>query len=89
MKKSIAMALCTVMALSLATCSNDKPEAKDDSKQQSIGVEISSPFVDCETIADAEKLVGFTVTFPSVMPGGYVQKSIEAIENSDNGIVIR
>ncbi|MFV0239795.1 MAG: DUF4367 domain-containing protein [Lacrimispora sphenoides] len=98
MKKMIAFALCAVMALSLAACSNDKPEVKDDPQKQTSNVEIPSPWVDCETIADAEKLAGFTVIHPKTIPDGYTQKTIEAVkddmiqiiyENGEDQIVFR
>lgn len=98
MKKLIALTLCAVMALSFAACSNDKPEAKDDPQKQTSNVEIPSPWVDCETIADAEKLAGFTVILPKTIPDGYTQKTIEAVkddmvqiiyENGENQLVFR
>lgn len=81
MKKLIALTLCAVMALSFAACSNDKPEAKDDPQKQTSNVEIPSPWMDCETIADAEKLAGFTVILPKTIPDGYTQKTIEAVKD--------
>ena len=44
-------------------------------------VEIPSPFVDCDTMDDAEKIAGFNVTVPEKMPEGYAQKLIQAVEN--------
>lgn len=98
MKKLIALSLCAVMALSFAACSNDKPEAKDDPQKQSSNVEIPSPWVECKTIADAEKMANFTVILPKTIPDGYTQKTIEAVkddsvqiiyENGEDQIVFR
>lgn len=99
MKKLITLTLCAIMALSFAACSNNSP-TKDDSQKQSIGkdIEVPNPWVECETIADAEKLAGFTVILPKTIPDGYTQKSIEATEdwmvqiiyeNSKNQITFR
>lgn len=82
MKKFIAITLCVVMAISFAACSNNS-ESKDTPQKQSLGndIEIPSPFVDCKTMEEAEKIAGFTVTIPEKMPEGYEQKLIQAVEN--------
>lgn len=104
MKKLITMALCAIMAFSFAACTNTKTPGDNSPKQPSSeitennDVEIPNPFVDCETIADAEKLAGLTVILPKTIPDGYTQKSIKAIkddlvqiiyENEGNQIVFR
>lgn len=97
-RKFIAITLCAVMAVSFAACSNNKTEGKDDLQKQTSNVEIPSPWVDCETIADAEKLAGFTVILPKTIPDGYTQETIEAVkddmiqivyENDENQITFR
>lgn len=70
-----------------------------DTNGSSLGeIEIPSPFIPFETLAEAEKLAGFTITLPEKLPEGYTQKVIEAIENEmlqvmfekgENGFVIR
>ncbi|MEA4847802.1 MAG: hypothetical protein VB106_11275 [Clostridiaceae bacterium] len=82
MKKLIAITLCAVMVLSFAACSINSP-SKDNPQKEAIGgdVEIPNPFVDCDTMDDAEKIAGFNVTMPAKMPKGYVQKLIQAVEN--------
>lgn len=78
MKKLIAITLCTAMAISLAGCSgNSSPE--DPVPQTS--VEIPNPFVDCDTMEDAEKIAGFDMAEPVNIPEGYTQKLIQAVEN--------
>jgi hypothetical protein len=61
-------------------------------------VQIPNPFVDCESIADAEKIAGFKMAVPEKMPEGYSQAVIQAIQNDmiqiiykdgDNEILIR
>lgn len=86
MKKLIAITLCAAMALSFTACSNEKP-AKDNSQNQTSGqiagkdVQIPNPFKDCETIADAEKITGFSVIVPTTIPAGYSQDSIRAAKD--------
>ena len=88
MKKLIIITLCAVITLSFAGCSNHFPSKDDPRKQasggsQTIGgnVEIPSPFVDCETMTDAEKTAGFNVAVPEKIPEGYAQKLIQAVKN--------
>jgi hypothetical protein len=88
-RKFIAITLCAVMAVSFAACSNDKSKPKDDSKKQTSDVEIPSPWVDCESIADAEKLAGFTVILPKTIPDDYTQKTIEAVKDDMVQIVYK
>jgi hypothetical protein len=82
MKKLIAITLCAVMAISFTACANNSP-SKDNPQKQAIGssVEIPSPFVDCNTMDDAGKIAGFTLTIPETMPKGYALKLIQAVEN--------
>ncbi len=81
MKKLIAITLCAIMTLSFAGCSNNS-SAKNNSQKPVISGDVGmpNPFVDCATIADAEKIAGFTVTVPEKMPEGYAQKLIQAVE---------
>lgn len=87
MKKFIAITFCAIMTLSFVGCANTFP-AKENSQKSSEGSnqssrvneKIPSPFIDCETMADAEKIVGFDVTLPKKMLEGYTQKLIQAVE---------
>lgn len=81
MKKLIAITLCAVMALSFTACSNNAPP-KDNLQKQSSGDEIANPWVDCKTIAEAEKNVGFTLYAPETIPDGYKQEAIRTMEKS-------
>lgn len=96
MKKLIAISLCAIMALSFAACSKDKPAPEEEIP--AVGQDSANPFVDCETIADAEKLTGFSLTLPAQMPEGYTQTVIQVMddsmiqvifENGDNSITVR
>lgn len=104
MKKNIAIVLGIIMALSLVACAKNAPATDYQQKQkdgqilEENSAQIPNPFVDCETIADAEKIAGFEITVPDKMPEGYSQSSIQAIndyliqifyESGDNEILIR
>lgn len=82
MKKFITLALCAIIALSFTACS-DKTNTNDNQSEKTgeENQQIPNPFIDCETINDASKIAGFTITVPEKMPEGYVQDSIEAVEN--------
>lgn len=80
MKKLIAITLCAFMAMSFAACSNNSPSNDNPQKQVIGGDEIPNPFVDCDTMADAEKIAGFNITVPEKMLEGYAQKLIQAVE---------
>lgn len=81
MKKLIAITLCAVMTLSLTACSNNLP-SKDNLQKQTDGDQIPSPWVDCKTITDAEKNVGFTIYAPEKIPADYTQEAIRTMEKS-------
>lgn len=82
MKKLIAITLCIITVLSFTACNKEAP-TKDNTKQSSEqNNQIPNPFEDCSTIADAEKIAGFTVTLPEKMPKDYVKKTIQAIKDN-------
>ncbi len=82
MKKIIVFILCAVITLSFTACSNNSP-SKDSTQKQTTGdnAQIPNPFVDCKTIADANKIAGFTVVTPKTLPTGYSQDTIRAIKD--------
>jgi hypothetical protein len=89
MKKLILIALSAVMALLLVACgqspANSPSQAAEQSESgESLGgnVQIPNPFIDCETLEDAQKAAGFDLTVPDKMPEGYSQSAIRAMENS-------
>lgn len=98
MKKLIAITLCIVTTLSFTACNKEAPP-KDNTKQLSEeNNQIPNPFEDCTTIADAEKIAGFTVTLPKKMPKDYIKGSIQAIkddmvqvfyENGESELLVR
>jgi hypothetical protein len=84
MKRFMISAICGAMVLSLVACEkgNINIEGKNTNKITSEdSVEIPSPFQECKTIEEAEKLIGFKVNIPTKLPEGYVQDSISVIDN--------
>lgn len=74
MKKKMVMMVCSmaalVMAVSMMGCGK-KAEAEN--------AQIQNPFVDCDTMADAEKLAGFDLVAPEQIEG-YEKALIQAID---------
>ena len=75
MKKAFAAALCAAMALSVTACSTDEPEdvPAEPSTSQSISAEDHTaaepegPYVEYQTLEDAEHAVGFSWTIPETI----------------------
>ncbi|MGN0995017.1 MAG: hypothetical protein ACI4PD_07805 [Butyricicoccus sp.] len=96
MKELIALALCALMTLTPTACGmNDAQTAKTDDiliggdpatwgpGNQPAGtedVQIPSPFVDQQTLEDAAKYAGFTITVPE-QAGGFEKSLIQAAED--------
>jgi hypothetical protein len=87
MKKTITILLGTTLILSLTACKNfssmNETSTLSDEGKAAISnqVGLPNPFVDCVTLEDAEKIVGFEISTPHNLPEGYTQTSIQAIEN--------
>ena len=95
MKKWMLVALCAVMLFSFAACGESKDAGKsstgtdisaDAQENLLIGgddsVQIPNPFIDCATLEEAGKLVGFDITVPENMDG-YEDKMIQAVAQED------
>ncbi|MEA4813954.1 MAG: hypothetical protein VB112_03460 [Oscillospiraceae bacterium] len=90
-KKIFALALCTLMALSLAACGQSGQNTEtssgttsSDTNKSTSGdrAQIPNPFIDCETVEDAEKVAGFDITVPEDISEGYDLDYISAIKNN-------
>lgn len=84
MKRFISYVACGAVVLSLVACekSPQKIEEENTNKIRSENsLEIPSPFKECKTLQEAEKLIGFKVTMPTKFPKDYVQDSIYVIDN--------
>lgn len=92
MNKFITITLCGTLLLSLTACSVSslqKENTKDDGvKKESMGIrtdeditQIPNPFIEYQTIQEAEETAGFQAMLPAKLPEGYTQNTIYAIEN--------
>lgn len=91
MRKIVTIA-CTALVLSLVACSNKgTPEDNNTKKveqnqsmneiKEEDSIQIPSPFVECETMEEAKKLVEFELIVPDNILDGYKQSKIYVIEN--------
>lgn len=81
-KDVVAVGICAIMALSgLAACgSTGKANAQDEMGNPEVGgVQIPNPFVDCETLEEAEELTGFGFVVPDTW-GECDTRSVRAIQ---------
>lgn len=76
-----ALALAAILAAgSLTACGGSgSGEAATNEAEESETMNVSNPFVDCESAYDASQLAGFEVTFPESVPG-YSERFYQAIE---------
>lgn len=103
MKKIMIIFLSTAIVLSFTACKK-APNAQESTTQENDKAVISenigmpSPLIDCNTMEEAEKLAGFTMSLPKNLPEGYSIKLIQAIkdkliqvfyENGDDELLIR
>lgn len=84
MKKKIMRMVCSmavlVMAVAMAGCGKKaEPDSAETESAAAETTQISNPFVDCETMTDAEKLAGFSFTVPEQVEG-YEKELIQAID---------
>lgn len=91
MKKKMVMTVCSMVALVMAVSMMavsmmgcGKKAASENAQTETEisegeNTQIPNPFMDCETMADAEKLAGFDITVPE-QSEGYEQELIQAID---------
>lgn len=93
MKKIVVFSLCAVMALSLAACGGKAdssapqpasvPPEISFSSEAMMGetVQIPNPFVECETLGEAEKLAGFSISVPEKISDQTGERLIQAVKD--------
>ena len=86
MKKMLAILLSALMILSLAACSQGKPDNRTDPESgNTLGeggnMQIGNPWVDCATLDEAAKTAGFDIAIPGKFEG-YANKVYQAIEKT-------
>lgn len=95
MKKTITILISTTLILSLTACknfssTNETATISDEGKAAiSNQVGLPNPFIDCDTIEDAENIVGFEISTPHILPDGYTQSSIQSTEHGFVQIIYR
>ena len=100
MKRYLILLLCAVMAVSAAACADTKEtpeetrltEAEETQAQRPAlgGMQIANPFTDCETMEEAEKLSGFPMTLPEILPDWAQEEPvIRAEENGMTELIYR
>lgn len=97
MKKALILILCLVMACSMVACGNkNSEEGKEEIKGES--AQLPNPFIECDTLEEAEELAGFEISDVKNIPEEYELNQIQVIEkelmelifeNGENEIRIR
>lgn len=79
MKKTIILLLCLVMACSMVACSNKNLEGGNEERKGE-SAQLPNPFIECDTIEEAEELAGFEISEVKNVPEKYKQTNIRVIE---------
>lgn len=75
MKRFIISTICGVMVLSLVACEKGNTNMKMENINENL-TQIANPIKECETLQEAESLIGFKANIPTKLPDGYIQDSI-------------
>ncbi len=67
-----------VMVASMTGCGKETPKPIEPVEEN---VQIPSPFNECDTIEEAEKIAGFDIVIPEKVPEGFSDKNISAIQD--------
>lgn len=82
-KNIIAVTLCTAIIFSLVACQGKREKTEmvvqTQVESESEMTQIPNPWIDCETIKEAEEKAGFEITVPDQL-NGYEEKSISVME---------
>ena len=81
MKKTNVLLLCSLLTLSLGTlngCGSKSTDSAISAEDTSGQTQISNPFTDCDTLEEAKKLAGFSISVPASIDG-YTRDAITAI----------
>lgn len=72
MKKSIAFILCLFAPVLLSGCKGHSPAA----------AQIANPFIECQTVTEAEAEAGFEFQLPSELPSDFSGPQIRAVKDT-------
>ena len=78
MKKMMKCVMVVAMVASMTGCGKEVPTPTEPVEDS---VQIPSPFEECETIEEAEKIAGFDIVIPEKVPEGFSDKNISAIQD--------
>lgn len=78
MKKMMKCVMVVAMVASMTGCGKETPKPIEPVEEN---VQIPSPFNECETIEEAEKIAGFDIVIPEKVPEGFSDKNISAIQD--------
>jgi hypothetical protein len=95
MKKLIIIVLVIILVISLVvvgtivvmSVANFNVNVNNGEQIGGDTAQIPNPFIDCATIEDAQKLAGFNMTVPDLMPEGYSKTAIRAVKNKEIEII--
>lgn len=80
MKKFAAVILCSLLVSSIPNFGINA-FADNTNAKPILDVQLPNPFIECETIEDAEKTAGFNIALPTNIPKEFDNQTIFAIEN--------
>lgn len=81
MNRKVLIGTCGLLALTMIGCTKNETTKKEASTTPSS--EIANPFVDCDTIEDAEKETGIDILVPESIDG-YSTRVIRALVNEED-----
>lgn len=81
-KKIFTLLLCASMAASLAACGNKKAAAAPAASGSSASQQIANPFAEYQTLAEAEKAAGVSISVPASIADKFSNCVYRAIDNS-------
>ena len=79
MKKEMMAILAAGLMFAVAACGEKAGDVNERTDIIEDQVQIPNPFVDCETMEEAGKLAGFSLTAPESIDG-YSDRIIQAVE---------
>lgn len=80
MKKLLAILLCVLTAASLAACGS-KSATSGSAGGTTETEQIADPFTNCDTLAEAEKISGLTLSVPDAITDTFQKCTYRALEN--------
>jgi len=75
MKKLLSIMICAVMAFYLVACGGNLTPTENGAAQ------IPNPFVECDSISDAEEIAGFSILEPEMIPANFELEKILVIKD--------